>query len=355
MRSEETVDDRIDHRLAFELVAHAEAHVQHQRQVALGGEASRVLHGPLHAAVHRDPPTRVVGDLEPEDLRTGGDAVEAADVVQVVPRRDARDVRAVSQGIEVEVEDGDAVVLGEVGRQGQRLGAEGDRLAALAVIVQRLLVLERAVEIGVEERDPTVRRFHDDHLERVGVVPVPVQVGGGCRTQGELAQHAGVPGGAGGEARDAPRAGERPAGHSHRVSIPRGRHRCERDPPLRRKIPQIEDPRCPRTGGDEPVHAGVDPGVEDADQYPPPVIRRVFGLEAVDTGARQRHQACEERLRRGRLGLGALAGSPGDIRRRRSRRRSDPRGWPLGGPRTAGAGGEEVGDSDGSDVTAAHS
>src|SRR5207244_2196803 len=83
-----------------------------------------------------------VGDLEAQELGPRRHAVEGRDVEQSVAGRDARDVRAMPAVVEDEVELGDAAGLVEVRRQGDRLRAERDRLAPLAVIVQRHFVLE---------------------------------------------------------------------------------------------------------------------------------------------------------------------------------------------------------------------
>src|SRR5207249_9676235 len=158
------------------LVPDAPAQVQHERQVTLLGEAGGVLHRMLNAAGHRDTAPRVVRDLQPEQLRARGDAVEAGDVEQVVPRGDARDVRAVRVVVEQEGERRHTAHYTKVGGQRDRLRADGDRLTALAVVVQRHLVLERAVQVRVNERDPAVRRLHDDNGKSIAVAPVTVQI-----------------------------------------------------------------------------------------------------------------------------------------------------------------------------------
>src|SRR5206468_836586 len=89
-----------------------------------------------------------------------------------------------------------------------RLRADGDRLTALAVVVQRHLVLERAVQVRVNERDPAVRRLHDDHGKSIAVAPVTVQIAARHFPEGTLRQLAGIPRGRGREPADATGAGK---------------------------------------------------------------------------------------------------------------------------------------------------
>src|SRR5439155_1650241 len=136
----------------------------------------------------------------------------ADDVEQVVPRGDARDVRAVRVVVEHEGERRHTAHFTKVGGQRDRLRADGDRLAALAVVVQGHLVLERAVQVRVDERDPAVRRLHDDHGKDIAVAPVTVEIAARHFPEGTLRQLAGIPRGRGREPPDATGAGERPAG-----------------------------------------------------------------------------------------------------------------------------------------------
>ena len=142
MGGQEGVHDGVDHRAPFELVPDPETQVQDQRQVPLLGVAGGVLHGALHRAVHGDPTARAVGDLERQELGPRRDPVESRDVEQVVAGRDARHVRAVAPIVEDDIEPGDTIGLVEVRGEGDRPRAQRDRLAPLAIVVQRHFVLE---------------------------------------------------------------------------------------------------------------------------------------------------------------------------------------------------------------------
>ena len=157
MADEKGVDDRIDDRASLMLVADAETHVQHQGQAALRRVARGIVDGAHHATVDRDAAARIVRDLQADDLRARGHPVESRHIEQVVTGRDAGHVGAVARGVEEQVEDGRAVRrLAEVRDDRERLLAECDGLVALAEVVQRHFVLERAVEVRVEECDPPV-------------------------------------------------------------------------------------------------------------------------------------------------------------------------------------------------------
>ena len=189
MGEQEGVDQRIDRRPPRPLVADIEAEVQHQREAALGGEPDGVVHRASHAPGHGHRPARVVGDLEAQQLGAGRHAVEAGDAEHPVTRGDAGDVGAVTVGVEEQIEVGHPGRIGEVGGEGQRLPAERDRLASLPIVVQRLLVLERAVQVRIEEHHPPVARFHDDDGEGIGIRAVAVHVGRRQWTQRQLAKH----------------------------------------------------------------------------------------------------------------------------------------------------------------------
>ena len=149
-------------------------------------------------------------------------------------------------------------MLGQVRREREGLGAQGDRLAPLAVVVQRRLVIERAVQVGVEERDPAVGRLDDDDREDVGVRAVAVQVGGGAPAQWQLAQLACVPRSGAGDPRDPTRAGEHVSSHGH-GPIGRRPHRRERHHTFAGEVPQVQDLGRACAGQGEPRHPGVYP------------------------------------------------------------------------------------------------
>ena len=283
MTEQEGVDDRVDDGLPLVLVPDAETEIQDKWQVALRRVPSRVIHRAHHAAVHGDAAARVVGDLEPDDLRAGRDTGEAADVVEVVTGRDPRHVRAVSGGIEKQIEHGHAVRPAEVRDDGERLGAERDRLATLTVIVEGHLVLERAIQVRIDEHDPAVRCPHDHHGEFIGVATVAVYVGSRCMTEGQLAEHAAIPCGRGRQPRDAGRSTQRALGG-------RGDGR-EGDTAFGGEVPQLDDLRCAGAGRDESRHVRVDAAVQNRDQDATAVVRRMRRVKHIDTGALQRHQA----------------------------------------------------------------
>src|SRR5207245_5037430 len=105
---EKRVHDGVDHRPAPALVPDAEAQIEHQGQPALLREAGRVYHRALHAAVHGDAAACAVGDLETDELRAGGDAVEAGHVEQIVARGDPGHGGAVAAVGEHRVDRGNA-------------------------------------------------------------------------------------------------------------------------------------------------------------------------------------------------------------------------------------------------------
>ena len=339
--SEESVDERVDERPSFLLVAHAEAHIEHQGEVALGGETSRVLHRPHHRAVHRDAAARVVGDLERQQLRAGSHPVESLHIVEVVPRGDAGDVSAVAGRIEHQVEDRRAGAVGEVGRDGERAAPQGDRLATLPVVVQRRFVLERAVEVRVEERDPAIHRLHHDDREFIGVVPIAVHIGRGELAQRQLAEHACIPPRTGREAGDPPGPHELLSRDRDHAVAGRG-DGSEDDPALPGKIAQVEELGRPGSGGDEASDAGIHPRVQDPDDHAAAVIGRMRGAELVHARGPERHEPRQERerrrhdrlrlLRRGPTAVGGGGGGGG------SRCRGGLRRGGCGAP--AGAGGD---------------
>ena len=344
VRHEKGIHDGVDHGLPLELVSDPKAQVQHQRQVALLGVAGGVLHGALHRAVHGNAAPRAVGDLETQELGPRRHAVESRHVEQIVAGRDARDVGAVPTVVEHDIELGDAGGLVEVRGQGDRLRAERNRLTPLAIVVQRHFVFERAVQIRVEERHPAVGRLHDNHGKDVGVGAVAVQIGRRRLAQGQLGELSGVPGRGAGESPDTPRPGQLPPAHRY-GAVPRRRDRRQRHPAFVRKVPQLDDLRRAGAGGDEPVHARIDTRVQDPDQHPPPVVRRMLRAELIDPRTLERHQSGHERHRRwqGRLrALGACVGgrSPDDRRSRRRRGRRDGVG------RATGARGSERGEDE---------
>src|SRR5437867_12115850 len=100
MGDEKRIDDRVYDGTLAGLVADSPAQVQHEGQVALLRVAGGVLHRVLDTAGHRDAATRVVRDLQPEQLRARCHAVEARDVEQRVPRSYPRDVHAVRLVVE---------------------------------------------------------------------------------------------------------------------------------------------------------------------------------------------------------------------------------------------------------------
>ena len=168
---EDRVHQLVDAGGAFHLVADAEAHVEHQRHLPRPREPDGVVDAAQHAPAHGDAAVRVVGDLEAEQLGAGRHAVEPADAVEVVARRDAGHVRAVPDGVEEEIERRDAARGRDVHRHRERrrparLGpAEG--VASVEVVVHRALPAERPVAVGVRHRDPAVAGLGDQHRERV--------------------------------------------------------------------------------------------------------------------------------------------------------------------------------------------
>ncbi len=293
MRGEHRVHDAVDPRLAFELVAHAEAHVEHQRQVPGLGEGDGVVHCPEHAAGGRDAALRAVRDLEPEQLRAGCHAVEAGHAVQVVTRGDAGDVGAVSAGVEEEVELGCSDVRAEVGGDVHTgmaaLGGPPEALAAHEVVVDRPLARERAVAVGIGQEHPAVGRANHDDRQRVAHDAVAVEIGRRRRAERQLGDRAGVVRSGGAECHDPPEPAEPPAGNLDRVAG--RRHPRERDRALAGEVAQIEDLRGAGGGGEKPRHARVDAGVQNADQHAAAVGLGLGAKEPIHAGARERHPA----------------------------------------------------------------
>ncbi len=261
-------------------------------------------------------------------------------------------MRAVGVVVEHEGQRRHAAHFAEVGGEGDRLRAERDRLTALAVVVQRHLVLERAVQIRVDERDPAVGRLHHEHRKGVAVGPVPVQVGGGQLPERPFRQNAGIPRGRGRKPADPTGPGKHSAGDRDGAVARCGDGR-QSDHTLPGEIPDIERLGGASAGDDETVHAWVYAGVEDGDQDAAPVIGGVSGAEVVDARAVERHQADEQRAcrwqdgetgrdaggRRRRCGRRRWTGGGHSGGRRGGRRRS--RGGRVGGAAAAGGEGDE--------------
>ena len=346
MSGDERVDHRVHHGARARLVADSPAEVEDEGQAALLREPGGVLHRVPHAPARRDAAARVVRDLQPEQLGPRRDALEAGHVEQVVPSGDPGDVCPVRVIVEHDRERRDAVHLAKIRRQGDRFRAQRDGLSALAVVVQRHLVFERAIEVRVEKRHPPVRGLHDDHGEDVRVVPVAVQIGVGHLPEGTLTQAADVPGRRAREPPDATGAGQRPA-PDHDRAVTGGGHRSELDRALPGEVPHVEQLGRSRTGRDQPVYAGVDAGVEDADQDAATVIRRMLAPKLFDARAAERHQSDEQRARRREnrhaAGHTAVVGRCGGRRGSRGRRggwrggRAGDRGRTAARPRSGGA------------------
>jgi hypothetical protein len=140
------VHEAVDACLALDLVADAEAHVEHQRQVPRLGEADGIVHRPEHAPRSRDPTLRAVGDLEAQELRARRHAVEPGHSVQIVAGGDAGHVGPVAAGVEHQVERRRAVLFAEVGGdvdpRFRPLGGPAEMLAAEQVVMNRALAGE---------------------------------------------------------------------------------------------------------------------------------------------------------------------------------------------------------------------
>ena len=114
MREQERIDDRVDHRASFMLIAHTKTEIEHERHIPLRRVARGVIHRAHHAAVDGHTAPRVVRDLQAHHLRARRDAAESRDVVQVVARSDTGDVRPVPRRVEEEIEHRCAVRLAEI-------------------------------------------------------------------------------------------------------------------------------------------------------------------------------------------------------------------------------------------------
>ena len=77
-----------------------------------------------------------------------------------------------------------------------------------------------------------------------------------------------------------------------------GRDGSERHPALAGEVAQLDDLGRPGAGGDQAVHARVDPGVEDRDQDSASVVRGVQQAELIDARVPERHEPGHERDRR---------------------------------------------------------
>ena len=162
-----------------------EAQVEHQWEPPGLCESDGVIDRAHHAAGGGDAALGAVGDLEPEQLGAGRDSVESGDPVHVVPGCDARDVRAVAEGVEHEIElrvlaagrEVDARFIG-----GGRPRRPSRTLSRDQVVVHRPLAGERAIAIGVGEEHPPVGGA-GDHQRRACRVALPLpfrsEAGGG--------------------------------------------------------------------------------------------------------------------------------------------------------------------------------
>ena len=321
------------------LVADTKAEVEHERHVALRREAGGVVDRPRHARVHADAAARVVGDLEPDQLRAGCDAVKAAHVEEVVSGGDAGDVGAVARRIEEQIERRRAILLVEVGDQRQRFRPQRDRLATLAIVVQGHLILERAVEIRIEERHPAIRRFDDDHREGIGVAAIAVDVARGGPAEGQLAERAAVPGRGRGQPSD--------TGRAPLLALHGSGECAQGDTALARKVAQLDHLGRAGARGDQPRDARIEPAVENRDQGAAAVIGGMSGAEDIGAGALQGHEAQHVGDRRLDCRLGRAAPvcrlGPWLGRRGRPVLLRDRRGGRC--PLTGGAGGREGGDN----------
>jgi hypothetical protein len=168
--------------------------------------------------------------------------------------------------------------------------------------VERLLVLERAVQVRIEEHDPSVGGLHHHDGKRIGVGAIAVHIRRRQRSEWQLAEQPSVPARADCEPSD-PRGAAQRARPDRERAVRTGAHGSQRDAALAREITQVEHLGRPRGRHDQAGHARVDARVEDADEHAAAIVGLMRGTERVDAGARERHEAGEQREGRRQLGI----------------------------------------------------
>ena len=104
MLQRELVDDRIDGRVSLDVIAHAETHVENDREASLLSKIGDVVHRADHAARHREATPRVVGDLRRDQLRARSDPVESLDAEHVMAGGDPCHVTTVRGIVKEEIQ-----------------------------------------------------------------------------------------------------------------------------------------------------------------------------------------------------------------------------------------------------------
>ena len=203
---------------------------------------------------------------------------------------DARDMGAVGEGVEEEIEGGalpagPSTMLTATVSGGRARAVPAERLVAGEIIVHRPLIGERAVAVGIGEQHPSVAGADDDHRHE-SPHAVSVHVRGRCLTEAALLQDTAERLAAGAE-RDDPAEAGRPGRRPH--GIPTGASGSGA-PPFAGEITQIENLPLAGRGRVEPAHAGSIPLSRMAMSTPRP--------SKVGCAVRTRRRPCRPRTRR---------------------------------------------------------
>ena len=274
---------------------------------------------------------RIVGNLAADKLCTGSNAVEALHAIQIVTCRDARHVGTVCARVEEEIERGLSTLLPDVGGKCQvgrsARGRPAKGFARGEVVVHRLVVGQRAIAIGVDDHDPAVGRMEHHDCERVVDVTIGIEVTRVRVSHRQFADGAAIPW---------PVCVERPQVRKSTQTlapdhdgVAGGIEPRQRDLPLAREIPQVQDLGIAGARGTQARNARVDAAVEDRNEDAAAIKGRMLLRKLGHAGRCQRHPALLEgdvrwkdrRRKRAPRRRGRVGG-----RNRRSRRRCSGRG-----------------------------
>jgi hypothetical protein len=224
----------------------------------------------------------ISGRLHPEQVVAGGNPSHVTPVAGVVHH---------------EIQSGPVALAGEVDRDRHRPGRavrrlERERLGSDRVVTHRSLVRQRPVTAGIDERDPPFAGTRDHDTVGVIEIAIAVHVSGRDRAEGRLAEHPPEVGAAG-PSDHHPQPFELEVLHPHGAAP--GIDRPKGHSPLVGELPQVQ--QLPLTGRRalEAGQARIDAGVEDRNEDPTTVERRIGDPEDVCADAPQRHETGEPR------------------------------------------------------------